>query len=224
MIEENKINKRKKGKMKILIAEDDRITCQILENVLTEQGYKVVVTQDGNEAWKILRRNDAPQLVILDWMMPGMDGVDICKKLQAKEDGRYIYIILLTAKNQKDDIATGLDAGADDYVTKPFDAKELRARVRVGIRILELQNNLAEHVTKLEEALSNVRQLQGLLPMCAYCKKIRVDQNYWQQVEKYISAHSEVEFSHSICPKCYEEVVKPELEGVLKHNKTVGNQ
>jgi len=209
--------------MKILIAEDDRITCRILENLLIEQGYEVVVTRDGNEAWKILRREDAPQLVILDWMMPGMDGVEICKKLQAKETGRYIYIIFLTAKIRKNDIAAGLDAGADDYVTKPFDEKELRARVRVGFRILELQNNLAEHVTKLEEALSNVRQLQGLLPMCAYCKKIRVDENYWQQVEKYISAHSEAKISHSICPKCYEEIVKPEIEEVLKHDKTIGN-
>lgn len=223
MIEENKNNNGIKGRMKILIAEDDRITCRIIENVLIEQGYEVVVTRDGNEAWKILKCEDAPQLVILDWMMPGMDGVDICKKLQAKETGRYIYIILLTAKIRKDDIAAGLDAGADNYVTKPFDEKELRARVRVGFRILELQNNLAEHVAKLEEALSNVRQLQGLLPMCAYCKKIRVDQNYWQQVEKYISAHSEAKISHSICPSCYEEFVKPDIDEVLTNDKTIGN-
>lgn len=200
--------------MKVLIAEDDQVSCRLLEAALHKKGYEVVISRDGNEAWNKLKRKNTPQLVVLDWMMPGMDGVDICKKVRAKENNGYIYIILLTAKDRKDDIAMGLDAGADDYITKPFNSKELHARVRVGVRILELQNRLADHVAKLEEALSNVKQLQGLLPICAYCKKIRDDQNYWQRVEKYIAEHTEAKFSHSICPECYEEIVKPELNNL----------
>jgi phosphoserine phosphatase RsbU/P len=122
------------------------------------------------------------------------------------------YLILLTAKGRREDIITGLKAGANDYVTKPFDREELRARVQVGARIVELQHSLADRVHALEEALARVKQLQGLLPICSYCKKIRDDQNYWQQVENYISRHSEAQFSHSICPGCYEQLVKPELD------------
>ena len=114
----------------------------------------------------------------------------------------------------------GLDAGADDYLAKPFDRNELRARVQVGVRVVELQRHLAEHIKELETALSQVKQLQGILPICSYCKKIRDDQNYWQRVESYISDHSEAEFSHSICPSCYEDVVKPELE-MHKRNKAL---
>lgn len=105
----------------------------------------------------------------------------------------------------------GLDAGADDYIIKPFNREELRARVKVGVRILDLQNNLAGRVSELERAMAGVKQLQGLLPICCYCKKIRDDQNYWQQVEGYISRHSEAQFSHGVCPDCFEKIVKPEL-------------
>ena len=200
--------------MRVLIAEDDQVSRRMLEATLSKRGFDVVVARDGNEAWKVLRRKDAPQLVILDWMMPGVDGLDICRRIRAKERPSYMYIILLTAKDRTDDIAQGLEAGADDYVTKPFRAKELHARVRVGLRMLELQNSLAEHVHKLEDALSRVKQLQGLLPICAYCKKIRDDKNYWQQVEQYITDHSEAKFSHSICPECYEQIIKPELADI----------
>lgn len=201
--------------MRVFIAEDDPISRRILEETLTKRGFEVTISRAGNEAWEILKKGDAPQLAILDWMMPGMDGIELCKRIRAKETPRYTYIILLTANNRMDEIATGLDAGADDYMTKPFRAEELHARVRVGIRVLELQNSLTEHVHKLQEALSRVKRLQGLLPICAYCKKIRNDQNYWQQVEKYIGDHSEAQFSHSICPDCYEEIIKPQLNEMM---------
>lgn len=201
--------------MRVFIAEDDPISRRILEETLTKRGFEVTISRAGNEAWEILKKGDAPQLAILDWMMPGMDGIELCKRIRAKETPRYTYIILLTANNRMDEIATGLDAGADDYMTKPFRAEELHARVRVGIRVLELQNSLTKHVHKLQEALSRVKRLQGLLPICAYCKKIRNDQNYWQQVEKYIGDHSEAQFSHSICPDCYEEIIKPQLNEMM---------
>ena len=125
---------------------------------------------------------------------------------------RLLYIILLTAKGRKEDIVQGLTAGADDYIIKPFDRSELKARINVGERILRLQAELAARVKELELALANVKLLQGLLPICCYCKKIRNDHNYWQQVDTYIADHSEAQFTHGICPECREKIVRPELE------------
>jgi DNA-binding response OmpR family regulator len=198
--------------VKVLIAEDDMVSRRLLEASLTRWGYEVVVTCDGAAAWEVLQRGDAPSLVILDWMMPGMDGIEVCRRVRSALTAMPPYLILLTAKGRREDIVTGLRAGANDYVTKPFDREELRARMQVGMRMVELQQSLAERVKALEEALTRVKQLQGLLPICSYCKKIRDDQNYWQQVESYISEHSEAQFSHSICPDCYERLVKPELD------------
>jgi response regulator RpfG family c-di-GMP phosphodiesterase len=147
-------------------------------------------------------------LVILDWMMPGMDGPEVCRQFRATAEGQAAYIILLTARGDTSDLVTGLDSGADDYITKPFHSDELRARVRVGMRIASLQQSLAERVTDLEEALSQVTQLQGLLPICCYCKRIRDDGNYWHQVESYFAKRSSAQFSHGICPTCFEDVMK----------------
>ncbi len=204
--------------MQILIAEDDPVSRRVLEATLVRWEHEVVVTTDGTEALAALQKEDAPSLAILDWMMPGMDGVEVCRHVRRMNAPAPPYLILLTAKGSKEDMVAGLDAGADDYVTKPFDRDELRARVQVGARVVALQRNLAEHVSELEEALSRVKQLQGILPICSYCKKIRDDQNYWQRVESYISDHSEAEFSHSVCPQCYERVVKPQLEKMKSTN------
>jgi response regulator RpfG family c-di-GMP phosphodiesterase len=114
-----------------------------------------------------------------------------------------MYLILVTARESSGDIVAGLDAGADDYVIKPFVAEELRARVAVGVRVLTLQERLAERVAELQAALLSVKQLRGLLPICSYCKRIRGDDQYWQQVEGYIAEHSDAQFSHGICPTCY---------------------
>jgi len=132
--------------MKILIAEDDVTSRLILENMLTKWGYDVVSATDGNDAWDKLQEEDAPRLVILDWMMPGMEGIEICRKIRenAKSEDQYTYVTLLTAKESKENIVTGMDAGADDYITKPFDQHELRVRVRAGQRIVQLQSELLE--------------------------------------------------------------------------------
>ena len=137
--------------MRILIAEDDRISRRLVQTSLGERGYEVITTCNGFDAWEALRQEDAPQLAVLDWMMPGMDGIDVCRKIRTEKKEPYIYIILLTAKGSKEDIAAGLDAGADDYVTKPFNVRELHARVRVGERMVRLQTALEEHVKRLQE-------------------------------------------------------------------------
>ncbi|MBA2731822.1 MAG: response regulator transcription factor [Acidobacteria bacterium] len=198
--------------MRILIAEDDPVSHRLLELTLIQWGYDVVATCDGAQAWEALQQEDAPQLAILDWMMPALDGLQICRMARETPATKSIHIILLTAKGEKSDLVEGLAAGANDFVTKPFNREELRARVQVGALMVELQRSLANHVKELQEALSQVKQLQGILPICAHCKKIRDDQNSWQKVEEYVSEHSEAQFSHSICPDCYASIVEPELE------------
>lgn len=198
--------------MDILIAEDDPISRRTLEVMLRKWGHRVLVVSDGLSALHALCGADAPPLAILDWMMPEMDGLTVCRQLRAEVDKRSVYVILLTARGDKADIVAGLESGADDYVIKPFDRDELQARVNVGLRITALQQSLAERVAELEEALTRVKQLQGLLPICCYCKCIRNDDNYWQRVEEYIGQHSGAQFSHGICPKCFDTVVKSQLQ------------
>jgi phosphoserine phosphatase RsbU/P len=190
--------------MQILIAEDDVVSRRLLEATLRRWDYEVIVTCDGQQALDALQAPDAPPLAILDWMMPLVDGPQICRRLRGLDRLVPTYVILLTAKGTKEDVVTGLDEGADDFMTKPFDRDELHSRIRVGVRMIELQQKLSARVRDLTDALAQVRQLQGLLPICSYCKRIRDDQNYWQQVESYLSRHSEIRFSHGICPECYE--------------------
>ncbi len=206
--------------MRILVAEDEAVSRRTLEATLQKWGYEVLVVGDGTQATQLLEAENAPELAILDWMMPGMDGVEVCRKVRKTLRTHPTYIILLTARGGRADVVTGLEAGADDYITKPFDAEELRARVQVGGRVVQLQRSLANRVRELEVALTRVKQLQGLLPICSYCKKIRNDGNYWQQVESYIAERSEAEFSHGICPDCFERFVKPELEKMPDPRKT----
>jgi DNA-binding response OmpR family regulator len=205
--------------MKILVAEDQSVSRHILAANLRKWGYDVVAVEDGTQAWEALQSKEAPQLVILDWLMPGMDGIEICSQIRRSPQTRPNYLILLTARRGLEDKIHGLRSGADDYITKPFNREELRARVQVGMRVLELQIALAQRVRELEEALSRVKTLQGLLPICSYCKKIRNDRNYWQQVEGYISDHSQAQFSHGICPECYTRFVQPELDRLQSPGK-----
>ncbi len=197
---------------RVLVADDDRIIRRMLEAILSEWDYEPVVVRDGLAAWEVLQQADGPRIALLDWLMPGMDGVEVCRKVRALPTRQPPYLILLTARDSRRDIVSGLEGGADDYVVKPFDQAELRARLQTGLRIQRLQHGLAEQLRKSEEALAQVKQLQGLLPICSYCKKIRDDQNYWRQVEDYIAAHSEVRFSHGICPGCWDSAVLPQLE------------
>ncbi len=202
--------------MKILIVEDDQTSRRILQLTLEAAGHEVVATENGAAAWAILGKNDSPALAILDWMMPDTDGLEVCRLVRRQSTATPTYIILLTAKADKADVVRGLEAGANDYIFKPFNREELNARVRVGETVVNLQQNLAARVDELESALAQVKLLQGIFPICSYCKNVRDDQNYWQQLETYIGKNSEAQFSHGFVRDVMTRLVKPQLEDAKK--------
>ena len=188
--------------MRVLIADDDVVLRHSLRVHLERWSYEVVECADGRQAWTVLHEPTPPPLAIVDWNMPGMDGVKLCQELRQNPDLSGMYVILLTGNQDRRDVIAGLESGADDYITKPFHYDELRARLRIGTRIVGLQQALASRVCELQQALSNVKKLSGLLPICAYCKRIRGDRDYWTQIEQYLAEYSDAQFSHGICPEC----------------------
>jgi phosphoserine phosphatase RsbU/P len=184
--------------LKILAVEDDPVARRVLEQALSSLGHEVVHAQDGAQALVALKHSGA-RVIVSDWMMPRMDGLELCRQVRAQTGEDYVYFILLTSRtasleNQRE----AGDAGVDDFLSKPLDANELWTRLRVAERILRYA--------------TQVRQLEAFLPICSYCKNVRDDQNYWQQIETYILERTGTDFSHSICPDCYQRVVVPELE------------
>jgi two-component system cell cycle response regulator len=150
--------------MKILIAEDDPVSRRVLEANLVEWGYDVMIASDGSEAWELLQKPDAPNLVISDWMMPHMDGLELCRRIRQMEKSGYIYFIILTAKGRKEDIIEGLEAGADDFLIKPFDRQELKYRAKIGERIINLEFRILE--------LANTDALTGVLNRRAFMERM----------------------------------------------------
>ena len=190
--------------MNILIADDDAVSRLVLKRTLLSWGHDVIAVEDGLQAWDVLQRDDAPKLAILDWMMPGLEGPEVCRRARELNRAVPTYSILLTARDASGDVVAGLDSGADDYVTKPFDRAELRSRIMVGERVIALQQGMAVRVAELQDALNRVKRLHGLLPICGWCKSIRNDGDYWQSVEGYIAELHDVRFTHGICPPCLE--------------------
>ena len=190
--------------MRILIADDDATLRHGLGTQLQRWGYETVMCADGDTARAALQQDPVPLVAILDRSMPGVDGLTLCHEIRNSPRLSTTYVILLTAQDSREDVMTGLGGGADEYITKPFDWQMLRARVAIGVRIAALQQTLAQRVAELQQALANVKRLSGLVPICSYCKRVRNDSDYWQQLESYLAEHSEAEFSHGICPGCYE--------------------
>ena len=184
--------------MKILTVEDDTVARAILRQALQRLGHEAVEASDGGSALELLRKNEEVRVVVSDWTMPNSDGLALCRQIRARVGAEYTYFILLTARDAtRDNQAMAADAGVDDFLTKPLDFAELWMRLRVAERILRYT--------------TQVRQLEEMLPICSYCKKIRDDQNYWRQLEGYISERTGSDFSHSVCPDCYQRVLVPEL-------------
>jgi CheY-like chemotaxis protein len=174
--------------VKVLIAEDDRAANLLLRKVLERLGHQVVATANGADALEQLTRKDDIHAVITDWMMPALNGLELCKHIRAREQARYVYVLVTTARRGKKRYLEALEAGADDFILKPIDEEELGARLRVAERILGLQ--------------AEMKQLQGLLSICSYCKNIRETDQKWVPVEQYVSKRAQTMFSHGICPSC----------------------
>jgi phosphoserine phosphatase RsbU/P len=198
--------------MKVLVADDDDSIRKMLTTLLSENGYEVTAVADGDRAWQVMVQEDAPPVAILDWNMPAQTGPEVIRRVRSVQRSYAPYLLLLTAKDRRGDIVEGLQAGASDYITKPFDCDELLARLQVGVKMVAFQMELGQRVRDLEEALEHVRHLQGLLPICSYCKKVRDDQNYWHAVDNYLAVNSDVHFSHGICPECFEKIAVPQME------------
>jgi phosphoserine phosphatase RsbU/P len=184
--------------VKILTVEDDAVARTVLRQALRRLGHEVAEAADGEAAWEWLQTEQV-RVVVSDWAMPRSDGLELCRRIRKRADKDYIYFILLTGRDatEENQVAAG-DAGVDDFLLKPLDFSELWTRLRVAERILRYT--------------TQVKQLEEMLPICSYCKKIRDDQNYWQQLEGYISERTGSDFSHSVCPDCYTRVVVPQLE------------
>ena len=184
--------------MNVLVAEDDAVTRQLLVALLAAAGHKATAVENGRDAWDawLLAK---PRVVISDWQMPEVDGLELCRRLRARRGEHYTYFVLLTARSGKESYLTAMEAGIDDFITKPVDPDELKARLTVAERILGLREEL--------------HALEGLLPICSYCKRIRNDRDQWTSLEGYIEKRSKAEFSHGICPDCYVRYVEPQLGG-----------
>jgi sigma-B regulation protein RsbU (phosphoserine phosphatase) len=192
--------------VKILIAEDEFTTRMLVQVSLENWGYRVESVVDGHEAWSILKQKNAPQIAILDWEMPELDGLEVCRRVKEMGDENPPYIILLTGRDNKKDIVQGFDAGADDYMTKPFNDNELRARVRVAERLVRTQTSLLESVTELKEVLNQLEMIQGGMVICQSCYKILSDNdNEWYSIQKVVKQHGDLRFIHAVCPDCTPE-------------------
>lgn len=187
--------------MRILLVDDDPISMGFLSFHLTALGHLIATAADGEAAWEAIQTGGC-QMVISDWSMPGLSGSDLCRRVRSGTAKDYIYFILITSNLGKDKLSEAMDAGVDDFMAKPVDLVTLAARIRVAERILSFHQQ--------------IEALQDLLPICMYCKKIRNDQQFWVNVESYFNTHMGADFSHSLCPDCYSEKVKPELDALRK--------
>ena len=193
-------------RFKILIVDDEPVNIQLMMAALKDE-YDILTALNGHDAINQLEEH-MPDLILLDVMMPDITGFDVCKIIKADERFANIPVIFLTALDSQAGELQGLELGGIDYLIKPIRYAQLKLRVRNHIALKEQRDLLVQQKKELEAALAQVKQLEGIIPICTYCKKIRDDQKSWHQLEKYISEHSEAVFSHGACPDCFEEQMK----------------
>ena len=196
---------------RVLCVDDDPATQVILSGIIEDAGWKPASAMNAAEARDALAVNPDIQVVLLDWMLPDGSGVDLCRELKAIS-GALLYVILVTVRGAPEDVETGLDAGADDYLVKPVSPVEVRARVRSGFRAADAQRQLSERMAQLESALKRVSNLESLLPLCMYCRRINSSET-WQSVEDYLWDHVDVKLSHGCCPDCLSKLTRQLGEG-----------
>jgi len=185
----------------VLIVDDVPKNLQVLGNILRKKDYNIAAATSGKQALDMVEKI-LPDLILLDIMMPDIDGFQVCEKLNASKRSKDIPVIFLTAKTSTEDIVKGFEVGAVDYLTKPFNSSELLARAHTHIELKKARDKERDLILKLKDALIKVKQLSGLIPICSRCKKIRDDEGYWQRVEEYLESHSEAQLTHSLCPEC----------------------
>jgi DNA-binding response OmpR family regulator len=199
----------------LLIIDDVSKNIQVLGHVLSKEDYSLSFAMDGRQALQLIAENDF-DLILLDIMMPFMDGYEVCRRLKKIPGKGDIPVIFLTARTEAEDIVKGFQMGAVDYVTKPFNAHELHARVRTHVELKNARDTITRHNrelaqkndalqeinAKLKKALDRIETLEGILPICSFCKKIRNENGTWNRLEGYIMARSSAKFSHSVCPDC----------------------
>lgn len=187
--------------MRVLLVEDEPLARQRAAGLLARLGHEVVPVEDGLGAWETWRKNHF-DVVLTDWSLPGMDGLELCRRIRAERRPGYTCVVVQTVRSGKQNYLSAMEAGADDFLEKPLDLDTLAARLGVALRIRDLYQELD--------------RLRGLIPICSYCKKVRSDGDYWQQVEAYVAARSHALFSHTVCPECYEGIMLPEMEAWKK--------
>lgn len=191
---------------RVLVVEDDERSRNGLVRLLQRDGYDVMVANDGQAAIDILLAPNPPQIALLDWEMPRLDGIHVCWAVRSIPSNPYTYIIMVTAKAAAADALAAFSAGADDFLSKPMDSLQLLARLRCGERVLGLEKRCAERIAELSGALEEVRRLKSLLPICRSCAKVRDADNRWQSLATYVAAHAEIDYSHVLCPDCVANV------------------
>jgi PleD family two-component response regulator len=189
----------------ILAVDDEHINLGILGELL-KTDYDVYVAKSGEKALELASSIDSLDVILLDIVMPEMNGFEVCKALKTSAETRDLPVIFLSTRAQTNDLVEGFDVGAVDYLTKPFQPAELLSRVRTHIELQRIREEQKNLIAELKQALDEVKLLSGLLPICAWCKSIRDDKGYWNQLEAYLSSHSEVKFSHGICPRCVQKI------------------
>jgi len=220
-----------KKTFKILIVDDNPDNIHAVGSMLNETNlYTIGVAMDGKQALDIMKKAGNYDLVLLDVKMPFLNGLETCKAMRENDFLREIPVIFLTAFHESEEIVAGFEAGGQDYVTKPFNSRELLSRVKTQLELKSSRDRLKlllsekeKLISELNESLANVKTLKALLPMCSYCKKIRDDKGYWNQVDEYITNHSDTKFSHGLCPDClrkqYPDMADEVLEAVGQHEK-----
>ncbi len=189
--------------MKVLVVDDDPTALKVAVRAVAKQGHEALSCDSSREAWETFRAGGV-HAILSDWMMPGMDGLEFCRKVRSLKTRIYPYFILLTSRSSDEDFQEAMAAGVDDFLAKPLDSVELTVRLRVAGRIVAFGEQL--------------ELLKEILPVCMYCRKIRTDDDYWERFEAYFGKYKETQFSHGVCPECYQKHVLPELEALNEEN------
>jgi CheY-like chemotaxis protein len=205
--------------MDVLAVDDDNFSRDLLKMLISKAGHNVVSAENGTEALRILSAGYV-KIAVVDWILPDISGIDVCRRVRRIDFKIPPYIIIATASmNKKDNIIESLRAGSNDYVEKPLNAEELIARLKVAEKFISLQLDLQDRITELEKALDEINTLRGILPICMQCGKIRTDRKGWEKMEEYLSKHTNVKFSHSLCPECIDQ----KYSGILNATQAAKN-